>query len=118
VSGRECLASVPYGVPFAPSAYRNPARLRRPLGYGTGYPVSVAAVGGTAVGRHLREQQHFVRHRLNHHGAGTALDFATTSPRQLAAAITAAAARPIAYRAVPAGGAARAARRLAELLVR
>jgi pimeloyl-ACP methyl ester carboxylesterase/UDP:flavonoid glycosyltransferase YjiC (YdhE family) len=200
---RDWFSSVPYVLPFAPSAYRNPARLRRRLGYGIGYPLYVAAVGGTAVGRHLLEltaeafalvrkqqpdarmvlvagpriapaelpaldgmvvvgyvpalfehlacadvavvqgglsttmelvaarrpfvyfplarhweQQHFVRHRLDHYGAGTALDFATTSPRQLAAAIIAAAARPIAYRPGPAGGAARAARQLAELLVR
>ena len=32
-----------------------PARLRRRLGYGTGYPLYVAAVGGTAVGRDLLE---------------------------------------------------------------
>ena len=36
-------------------AYRRPARLRRELGYGTGYPLYVAAVGGTAVGRDLLE---------------------------------------------------------------
>ena len=42
---------MPYVVPFDPGAYRRPARLRRELGYGTGYPLYVAAVGGTAVGR-------------------------------------------------------------------
>ena len=36
-------------------AYRRPAALRRELGYGTGYPLYVAAVGGTAVGRDLLE---------------------------------------------------------------
>ncbi|PZS16190.1 MAG: alpha/beta hydrolase [Pseudonocardiales bacterium] len=48
-------SSVPYVVPFDPAAYRRPAALRRRLGYGTGYPLYVAAVGGTAVGRDLLE---------------------------------------------------------------
>ncbi|WP_298514709.1 alpha/beta fold hydrolase [uncultured Nocardioides sp.] len=47
------FTSVPYVVPFDPAAYRRPAALRRELGYGTGYPLYVAAVGGTAVGRDL-----------------------------------------------------------------
>ena len=47
--------SVPYVVPFDPGAYRRPQRLRRELGYGTGYPLYLAAVGGTAVGRDLLE---------------------------------------------------------------
>jgi len=34
--------SVPYVVPFDPSAFRRPAALRRSLGYGTGYPLYVA----------------------------------------------------------------------------
>jgi hypothetical protein len=49
------FSSVPYVVPFDPAAYRRPARLRRELGYGTGYPLYLAAVGGTAVGRELLE---------------------------------------------------------------
>lgn len=49
------FTSVPYVVPFDPAAYRRPARLRRELGYGTGYPLYIAAVGGTAVGRDLLE---------------------------------------------------------------
>ncbi len=48
-------SSVPYVVPFDPAAYRRPAALRRRLGYGTGYPLYVAAVGGTSVGRDLLE---------------------------------------------------------------
>jgi pimeloyl-ACP methyl ester carboxylesterase/UDP:flavonoid glycosyltransferase YjiC (YdhE family) len=47
--------SVPYVVPFDPSAYADRAALRERLGYGTGYPLLVAAVGGTAVGRDLLE---------------------------------------------------------------
>ena len=46
---------VPYVVPFDPGSYRRPDRLRRELGYGTGYPLYVAAVGGTTVGRSLLE---------------------------------------------------------------
>ena len=49
------FTSVPYVVPFDPGAYRRPQRLRRELGYGTGYPLYLAAVGGTAVGRDLLE---------------------------------------------------------------
>ena len=49
------FTSVPYVVPFDPGAYRRPQRLRRQLGYGTGYPLYLAAVGGTAVGRDLLE---------------------------------------------------------------
>jgi hypothetical protein len=47
--------SVPYVVPFDPSAYCRTGALRRGLGYGIGFPLYVAAVGGTAVGRHLLE---------------------------------------------------------------
>jgi pimeloyl-ACP methyl ester carboxylesterase len=48
-------SSVPYVVPFDPAGYRRPVALRRRLGHGTGYPLYVAAVGGTSVGRHLLE---------------------------------------------------------------
>lgn len=195
--------SVPYVVPFDPAAFRRPAALRRALGYGTGYPLYVAAVGGTAVGRDLLEltaeafaivrkeqpearlvmvtgprlapdalpevegmdkhgyvpdlfahlaaadaavvqgglsttmelvaarrpfvyfplaqhweQQHFVTHRLDHYRAGTRMDFATTTPPTLAAALIAARATRPAYRAVRRGGAEKAAAQLAGLLVR
>ena len=195
--------SVPYVLPFDPSAFRRPAALRRSLGYGTGYPLYVAAVGGTAVGRDLLEltaeafmivrkeqpearmvmvtgprlapdalpdvegmdkrgyvpelfahlaaadaavvqgglsttmelvaarrpfvyfplaqhweQQHFVSHRLDHYRAGTRMEFRTTTPSDLAAAlITAGASRP-AYRPVRRGGAEKAAAQLAQLIVR
>ena len=46
---------VPYVLPFDPTRYRRTDALRRKLGYGTGYPLYVAAVGGTAVGRNLLE---------------------------------------------------------------
>jgi predicted glycosyltransferase/pimeloyl-ACP methyl ester carboxylesterase len=49
------FSTVPYVVPFDPGAYRRPQALRRRLGYGTGYPLYIAAVGGTAVGRSLLE---------------------------------------------------------------
>jgi pimeloyl-ACP methyl ester carboxylesterase/UDP:flavonoid glycosyltransferase YjiC (YdhE family) len=197
------FTSVPYVVPFDPAAYRRPHALRRKLGYGTGYPLFVAAVGGTAVGRdlleltaeafaHIRkeqpdarmvmvtgprlnpdelpdvegiakrgyvpdlfehlacadvavvqgglsttmelvaarrpfvyfplahhwEQQHFVVHRLAHYGAGVRMDYASTSPRDLADAITTAQHSTPAYRPVRRGGAAKAARELASLLRR
>jgi hypothetical protein len=197
------FTSVPYVVPFDPGAYRRPQALRRRLGYGTGYPLFVAAVGGTAVGRdlleltaeafalvrkeqpdarmvmvtgprlrtdelpdvegmdkhgyvhnlfehlacadvavvqgglsttmelvaarrpfvyfplaHHWEQQHFVAHRLDHYGAGVRQDFATTSPRDLADAITAAQRAPISYRPVRRGGADKAAAQLASLIRR
>jgi pimeloyl-ACP methyl ester carboxylesterase/UDP:flavonoid glycosyltransferase YjiC (YdhE family) len=198
---RRWYDSVPYVVPFDPAAYRRPARLRRELGYGTGYPLYVAAVGGTAVGRdlleltaeafalvrkeepdarmvmvtgprldpgllpdvegmekrgyvdslfehlacadvsvvqgglsttmelvatrrpfvyfplaHHWEQQHFVAHRLDHYGAGARMDYAATTPRDLAAAMMAARRVRPTYRPVRRGGADRAADLLAGVL--
>ncbi len=52
---KQWYASVPYVIPFDPAPYRRTNALRRRLGYGTGYPLYVAAVGGTAVGRDLLE---------------------------------------------------------------
>jgi pimeloyl-ACP methyl ester carboxylesterase/UDP:flavonoid glycosyltransferase YjiC (YdhE family) len=200
---REWFEPVPYVVPFDPAPYRRTSSLRRRLGYGTGFPLYVSAVGGTAVGRdlleltaeafaivrkeqpdaqmvmvtgpridpgvlpevegmttvgyvpalfehlacadvavvqgglsttmelvaarrpfiyfplaHHWEQQHFVAHRLDHYGAGTRMDFATTTPPRLAAAMVEARQRPAQYRAVRRGGEQQAARRLASLLVR
>jgi pimeloyl-ACP methyl ester carboxylesterase/predicted glycosyltransferase len=197
------FTTVPYVVPFDPAAYRRPHALRRKLDYGTGYPLFVAAVGGTAVGRdlleltaeaftlvrkerpdarmvmvtgprlnpaelpdvegmdkrgyvpdlfehlacadvavvqgglsttmelvaarrpfvyfplaHHWEQQHFVAHRLGHYGAGTRMDYAATSPRDLADAITATQRARPAYRPVRRGGADKAAAQLAGLLRR
>ncbi len=50
---RKWYTTVPYVVPFNPTAYRRTSALRQRLGYGTGYPLYVAAVGGTAVGLDL-----------------------------------------------------------------
>ncbi len=196
------FTSVPYVVPFDPGDYRRPHALRRRLGYGTGHPLYVAAVGGTAVGRdlleltaeafslvrrqepdarmvmvtgprldpgllpdvegmdkvgyvdslfehlacadlavvqgglsttmelvaarrpfvyfplaHHWEQQHFVAHRLDHYGAGTRMDYAVTSPRDLAEAMMAGRVARPAYRPVRRGGADRAAALLADVLV-
>jgi pimeloyl-ACP methyl ester carboxylesterase/UDP:flavonoid glycosyltransferase YjiC (YdhE family) len=198
---RQWFSTVPYVVPFDPGAYRRPQALRRRLGYGTGYPLYVAAVGGTAVGRslleltaeafalvrkeqpegrmvmvtgprldpaslpevdgiekrgyvealfehlacadvavvqgglsttmeltaarrpfiyfplaHHWEQQHFVSHRLDRYGAGTRMDYASTSPPDLAAAMLQAGRSRPAYRPVRRGGADRAATMLADLL--
>ncbi|MDT4893171.1 MAG: hypothetical protein QOE97_2206 [Pseudonocardiales bacterium] len=194
---------VPYVVPFDPAAYRRPAALRARLGYGSGFPLYVAAVGGTAVGRELLEltaeafalvrkeepdarmvmvtgprlhpgelpdvegmdklgyvpdlfehlacadvaivqgglsttmelvaarrpfvyfplahhweQQHFVAHRLAHYRAGIRMDYAATTPADLAAAVIAARRRRPGYRAVPRGGADQAAGLLASILRR
>jgi pimeloyl-ACP methyl ester carboxylesterase/predicted glycosyltransferase len=62
------------------------------------------------------EQQHHVRHRLDRHGAGIAMDYAASTPQDVAEAIAKALAGPVTYRSVEADGAARAARLLAELL--
>ncbi|MGI5176550.1 alpha/beta fold hydrolase [Dactylosporangium sp. CA-152071] len=61
------------------------------------------------------EQQFHVTHRLRRHGAGRRMDYDTLTPDSLAAAIAEEIDRPVAYRAVPADGAARAAALLAEL---
>jgi len=63
------------------------------------------------------EQNFHVRHRLERHGAGHHLDYAdATDPDRLAAAIVGQLGREVDYRPVPADGAARAARLLADLL--
>lgn len=62
------------------------------------------------------EQQIHVRHRLERHRAGRPMDYATATPERIAAAITEEVGRPTAYEPVPAGGAARAAAVLADLL--
>ena len=64
------------------------------------------------------EQQEFVTHRLDHYRAGTRLDFATTSPRDLATALQHAMNRRPRYRAVPRNGASVAGERIASLLTR
>jgi pimeloyl-ACP methyl ester carboxylesterase/predicted glycosyltransferase len=62
------------------------------------------------------EQQVHVRHRLERHGAGTAVDYATATPDSIAAAMVAELGRVPAYEAVPPDGARRAASLLADLL--
>ena len=193
--------SVPYVVPFDPAAYRRPQKLRKKLDYGSGYPLYVAAVGGTAVGRdlleltaeafelvrkeqptarmvmvtgprlhpgeipdvegmdkrgyvpnlfehlacadvavvqgglsttmelvaarrpfvyfplaHHWEQQHFVAHRLDHYGAGVRMDYAGTTPPDLAAAMLAAQRVRPTYRSIARGGADKAATQVATML--
>ena len=67
------------------------------------------------LGHHF-EQNFHVRHRLDRYGAGRCMDYATTDPDLLAAAITDAIGRPVAYRDVETDGAARAAQLIAELV--
>jgi UDP:flavonoid glycosyltransferase YjiC (YdhE family) len=197
------FTSVPYIVPFDPSAYRRTSALRRALGYRTGYPLYIATAGGTAVGRNLLaltaeafelvrkdepdarmvmvtgprlhpgelpdvegmdklgyvpalfehlacadlavvqgglsttmeltaarrpfiyfplarhwEQQHFVAHRLDHFGAGVRMDFASTTPRELADMMRRTRLTRPAYRPLARGGARKAAGQLASLLQR
>jgi pimeloyl-ACP methyl ester carboxylesterase/UDP:flavonoid glycosyltransferase YjiC (YdhE family) len=62
------------------------------------------------------EQMHHVAFRLDRYRAGTRLDYAQTSPEMLANALWQSLERPVSYKPVDAGGAARAARRIAELI--
>jgi pimeloyl-ACP methyl ester carboxylesterase/predicted glycosyltransferase len=65
---------------------------------------------------HHFEQNFHVRHRLERYGAGRRMDFDDSPPELIAAAIAQEIGRDVDYRDVEADGAARAARRLAELL--
>ena len=66
--------------------------------------------------RHHFEQNFHVRHRLERYGAGRRMDFDDSPPEVIAAAIAEEIGRDVDYRDVETDGAARAARRLAELL--
>jgi pimeloyl-ACP methyl ester carboxylesterase len=66
--------------------------------------------------RHHFEQNFHVRHRLERYRAGRAMDFLTDGPAEIAAAIADEIGREVDYRPVDAGGAARAAASIGELL--
>jgi pimeloyl-ACP methyl ester carboxylesterase len=66
--------------------------------------------------RHHFEQNFHVRHRLERYGAGRRMDFDDSPPEMIAVAIAEEIGRDVAYRDVEVDGAARAARRLADLL--
>jgi UDP-N-acetylglucosamine:LPS N-acetylglucosamine transferase len=66
--------------------------------------------------RHHFEQNFHVRHRLNRYRAGRCMDFDHSEPEQIAVAIADEIDRDVTYRDVETDGAARAARRIAELL--
>ncbi len=66
--------------------------------------------------RHHFEQNFHVRHRLERYGAGQAMDYDDSPPERIAAAIAHEIGREVDYRDVESDGAARAARRIAELL--
>jgi predicted glycosyltransferase len=66
--------------------------------------------------RHHFEQNFHVRHRLERYRAGRKMDFDDSPPERIAEAIAAEIGREVDYRDVEADGAARAARRIAELL--
>jgi pimeloyl-ACP methyl ester carboxylesterase len=66
--------------------------------------------------RHHFEQNFHVRHRLERYGAGRRMDFDESTPDVIAAAIAEEIGREVDYRPVETDGAARAARRIAELI--
>jgi predicted glycosyltransferase len=65
---------------------------------------------------HHFEQNFHVHHRLRQYNAGRRMDFATATPKTIAAAIAEEIGRPVAYRPVETDGAAKAAGLIAELL--
>jgi predicted glycosyltransferase len=67
--------------------------------------------------RHFEQQLH-VAHRLERHGAGRRMDYASASSVGIAEAIAEELARTVSYRTVPAGGARRAAALIAPLVGR
>jgi pimeloyl-ACP methyl ester carboxylesterase/predicted glycosyltransferase len=67
------------------------------------------------LGHHF-EQNYHVRHRLDHYRAGRRLDYQSTGPDDIAAAIATEIGREVDYRPVATDGAARAASMLASLL--
>ncbi|MCW2759420.1 MAG: alpha/beta fold hydrolase [Nocardioidaceae bacterium] len=66
------------------------------------------------LGHHFEQQVH-VRHRLERHGAGRAMDYLTADPGAIAGALVDQLARHPAYLPVPTDGAARVARLVADL---
>jgi pimeloyl-ACP methyl ester carboxylesterase/predicted glycosyltransferase len=66
--------------------------------------------------RHHFEQNFHVRHRLDRYGAGRCMDYATSDPDLIAAAIVDHIGAPVAYGDVETDGAAQAARFIAELV--
>jgi pimeloyl-ACP methyl ester carboxylesterase/predicted glycosyltransferase len=66
--------------------------------------------------RHHFEQNFHVRRRLEQYGAGRRMDYDDSPPEQIATAIAQEIGRDVVYRNVEVDGAAKAARRLAELL--
>ena len=66
--------------------------------------------------RHHFEQNFHVAHRLDRHRAGRRMDYATSDPDAIAAAITAELGRTVDYRPVETDGAARAANLIAQLV--
>ncbi len=67
------------------------------------------------LGHHF-EQNYHVRHRLDRYRAGRCLDYQTTMPADIAAAIATEIGKHVDYRPVATDGAARAAAMLADLL--
>jgi predicted glycosyltransferase len=66
--------------------------------------------------KHHFEQTYHVRYRLDRYGAGRCMDFDTATPEVIAQAIAEEIGKPVSYRDVETGGAARAAALIAEML--
>jgi UDP-N-acetylglucosamine:LPS N-acetylglucosamine transferase len=66
--------------------------------------------------RHHFEQQFHVRHRLERHGAGRAMDYGRDGPEEIALAIAAEIRTEVNYKPVDPSGARRAAQAIAEVL--
>ena len=67
------------------------------------------------LGHHFEQNIH-VRHRLGRYGAGRCMDYATSGPAEIAAAIASEIGRKVDYRPVETGGAARAAALISGIL--
>ncbi len=67
------------------------------------------------LGHHFEQSIH-VRHRLGRYGAGRCMDYETSGPAEIAAAIASEIGREVDYRPVEAGGAARAAALISGIL--
>ena len=66
--------------------------------------------------RHHFEQNFHVTHRLDRHGAGRRMDYATATPEVIAEAIASEIGREVAYRRIDPGAGGNAAARIAELI--
>ena len=81
-----------------------------------GMLIALASTTGFSRGRQLRRFGHILRRRLANYEADHAVDYREVTPDALAERALAAMHAPVRYRPVETDGAARAARRIAEVL--